>query len=373
MSKTLYLLDGMALAYRAHFALIRSPIYTSKGFNSSAIFGFTGTLIELITKKQPSHLAVVFDTSAPTARHILHPEYKAQREAMPEDLAAAMPHLSRVADAFGIPVLKMDGYEADDIIGTLAHRAEADGFDEIFMVTPDKDFGQLVTEKIKMYRPGRKGDGGEILGVDEIIEKWDIERVDQVIDMLGLCGDVSDNIPGIPGIGPKTAAKLLKAYDNVDNIIAHVDELKGKQQERVRDNAEQARLSKTLATIQLDVPIEAEWDSIQLDAPSKDKLVPLFAEFEFRTLGKRIFGNDFKIQEAATDLVLMSEDDEQAQAAQPTTGSTPPSVPLDFLTDISLNPFAATTPNYRIPPSPPTLPHLPPQLRPAAPLAPPHL
>jgi DNA polymerase-1 len=344
MSKTLYLLDGMALAYRAHFALIRSPIYTSKGFNSSAIFGFTGTLIELITKKQPSHLAVVFDTSAPTARHILHPQYKAQREAMPEDLSAAMPHLSRVAEAFGIPVIKMDGYEADDIIGTLAHRAEADGFDEVFMVTPDKDFGQLVTEKIKMYRPSRQGDGAEILGVDEIKAKWDIARVDQVIDMLGLCGDVSDNIPGIPGIGPKTAAKLLAAYDNVDNIIAHVDELKGKQQERVRDNAEQARLSKTLATIQLDVPIKADWESLRLDQPDKEKLIPLFAEFEFRTLGKRIFGSDFSIQEAATDLVLISEDDEKKTSVKSAQSG---DLQMDLLPDIAFKKFADVTTNYR--------------------------
>lgn len=363
MSKTLYLLDGMALAYRAHFALIRSPIYTSKGFNSSAIFGFTGTLIELITKKQPSHLAVVFDTSAPTARHILHPEYKAQREAMPEDLAAAMPHLSRVADAFGIPVLKMDGYEADDIIGTLAHRAEADGFDEIFMVTPDKDFGQLVTEKVKMYRPSRGGDGAEILGVDEIKEKWDIVRVDQVIDMLGLCGDVSDNIPGVPGIGPKTAAKLLKAYDNVDNIIAHVDELKGKQQERMRDNAEQARLSKTLATIQLDVPIDADWDSLQLDTPSKDKLVPLFAEFEFRTLGKRIFGSDFTIQEASSDLVLMSEDDEKAQASTKKTNETSGDLQMDLLPAVTFKTFADIQTDYRIADSAGTLKQLTDELR----------
>ena len=354
MPKTLYLLDGMALAYRAHFALIRSPIYTSKGFNSSAIFGFTGTLIELITKKQPSHLAVVFDTSAPTARHILHPEYKAQREAMPEDLAAAMPHLSRVAEAFGIPVLKMDGYEADDIIGTLAHRAEADGFDEVFMVTPDKDFGQLVTEKIKMYRPSRQGDGAEILGVDEIKAKWDIIRVDQVIDMLGLCGDVSDNIPGVPGIGPKTAAKLLAAYDNVDNIITHVDELKGKQQERVRDNAEQARLSKTLATIQLDVPIDAEWDSLRLDPPSQDKLVPLFAEFEFRTLAKRIFGSDFTIQEASSELVLMSEDDEKTKAKQPAADSSG-DLQLDLLPAVTYTTFADTKTDYRIADSAETL------------------
>jgi DNA polymerase-1 len=362
MPKTLYLLDGMALAYRAHFALIRSPIYTSKGFNSSAIFGFTGTLIELITKKQPSHLAVVFDTSAPTARHILHPEYKAQREAMPEDLAAAMPHLSRVAEAFGIPVLKMDGYEADDIIGTLAHRAEADGFDEVFMVTPDKDFGQLVTEKIKMYRPSRQGDGAEILGVDEIKAKWDIIRVDQVIDMLGLCGDVSDNIPGVPGIGPKTAAKLLAAYDNVDNIIAHVDELKGKQQERVRDNAEQARLSKTLATIQLDVPIDAEWDNLRLDAPSQDKLVPLFAEFEFRTLAKRIFGSDFTIQEASSELVLMSEDDEKTKAKQPAADSSG-DLQLDLLPAVTYTTFTDTKTDYRIADSADTLQQLTDELR----------
>ena len=362
MPKTLYLLDGMALAYRAHFALIRSPIYTSKGFNSSAIFGFTGTLIELITKKQPSHLAVVFDTSAPTARHILHPEYKAQREAMPEDLAAAMPHLSRVAEAFGIPVLKMDGYEADDIIGTLAHRAEADGFDEVFMVTPDKDFGQLVTEKIKMYRPSRQGDGAEILGVDEIKAKWDIIRVDQVIDMLGLCGDVSDNIPGVPGIGPKTAAKLLAAYDNVDNIIAHVDELKGKQQERVRDNAEQARLSKTLATIQLDVPIDADWDNLRLDAPSQDKLVPLFAEFEFRTLAKRIFGSDFTIQEASSELVLMSEDDEKTQSKQPAADSSG-DLQLDLLPAVTYTTFTDTKTDYRIADSADTLQQLTDELR----------
>jgi DNA polymerase-1 len=362
MPKTLYLLDGMALAYRAHFALIRSPIYTSKGFNSSAIFGFTGTLIELITKKQPSHLAVVFDTSAPTARHILHPEYKAQREAMPEDLAAAMPHLSRVAEAFGIPVLKMDGYEADDIIGTLAHRAEADGFDEVFMVTPDKDFGQLVTEKIKMYRPSRQGDGAEILGIEEIKAKWDIIRVDQVIDMLGLCGDVSDNIPGVPGIGPKTAAKLLAAYDNVDNIIAHVDELKGKQQERVRDNAEQARLSKTLATIQLDVPIDADWDNLRLDAPSQDKLVPLFAEFEFRTLAKRIFGSDFTIQEASSELVLMSEDDEKTQSKQPAADSSG-DLQLDLLPAVTYTTFTDTKTDYRIADSADTLQQLTDELR----------
>ncbi len=343
--KSLYLLDGMALAYRAHFALIRSPIYTSKGFNTSAIFGFTATLIDLITKQKPSHLAVVFDTSAPTERHEIHPEYKANREDMPEDLAAAMPHLDRVAEAFGIPVLKLDGYEADDIIGTLAHRAEADGFDEIYMVTPDKDFGQLVTEKIKMYRPGRKGDGAEIWGVEEIKEKWGIARVDQVIDMLGLCGDAVDNIPGVPGIGPKTAEKLLAKYDTVEGLLEHVDELKGKQQEKVRDNADQARLSKKLATIQLDVPIEASWEDIVLEAPDQEKLVPIFAEFEFRTLGKRIFGADFSVQDAATDLVLMSEDDEKSQGTPSSSSSSPQ---LDLIPDISFKKLADIQTDYRI-------------------------
>jgi DNA polymerase-1 len=350
--KSLYLLDGMALAYRAHFALIRSPIYTSQGFNTSAIFGFTATLIELITKQKPTHLAVVFDTSAPTERHRLHPEYKAQREDMPEDLAAAMPHLDRIAEAFGIPVLKLDGYEADDIIGTLAHRAEADGFEAIYMVTPDKDFGQLVTEKIKMYRPSRKGDAPEIWGIDEIKEKWGIARVDQVIDMLSLCGDVSDNIPGVPGIGPKTAEKLLAKYDTVEGLLAHVDELKGKQQEKVREHADQARLSKQLATIQLDVPIEADWDAIEVAPPDPEKLVPIFAEFEFRTLGKRIFGADFSVQEAATDLVLMSEDDEQAAKSQApgsqNAASASSGQALELIPNIAFKKLADFETDYRI-------------------------
>jgi DNA polymerase-1 len=344
--KSLYLLDGMALAYRAHFALIRSPIYTSQGFNTSAIFGFTATLIELMTKRQPSHMAVVFDTDAPTARHELYQAYKAHREDMPEDLSAALPHLDRIAAAFGLPVLKQDGYEADDIIGTLARRAEADGFDEIYMVTPDKDFGQLVTEKIKMYRPSRKGDGAEIWGIKEICEKWGIERVEQVIDMLGLCGDASDNIPGVPGIGPKTAEKLLAQYDTVEGLLEHVDELKGKQQEKVRDNAEQALLSKKLATIQLDVPVELAWDDLQLDEPDQEKLVPIFAEFEFRTLGKRIFGSDFSTQQAAQDLVLQSEDDEK-KSTSGTSGAASAGGQLDLIPAMQLQRLADLQTDYR--------------------------
>lgn len=338
MQKSLYLLDGMALAYRSHFAFMRSPITTSKGFNTSAIYGFTATLVELIAKQKPSHLALVFDTSAPTERHRIHPEYKANREAMPEELAEALPHLDRIAHAFGIPTIRLDGYEADDIIGTLAHRAEAEGFDAIFMVTPDKDFGQLVTPRIKMYRPGRGGDDPEILDPDAICEKWDITRVDQVIDMLGLCGDTADNIPGVPGIGPKTAAKLLAQYDTLENLLEHTDELKGKQQERLRDNAEQARLSKTLATIQLDVPYSCQWDDLQLDQPDPEKITPLLVEFEFRTLGKRIFGTDYTHQQLAEELVLRGEDapaDTQTDATAQLDLLNP--TPFKTLTDIEVD------------------------------------
>lgn len=347
MSGSLYLLDGMALAYRAHFALIRNPVYTSGGFNTSAIFGFTATLIELMTNRRPDHLAVVFDTDAPTERHELHAEYKANREEMPEDLAAALPHLSRIAEAFDIPVLKRDGYEADDIIGTLAHRAIADGFDEVFMVTPDKDFGQLVTDSIKMYRPSRQGDGAEILGVEEVKKKWGIQRVEQVIDMLGLCGDSSDNIPGVPGIGPKTAEKLLASYDTVENLIEHAEELKGKQQERIREHAEQAHLSKKLATIQLDVPIEINWDDLRLRSPEPEKIAPLFAEFEFRTLGKRLFGSGFVASETPPDLVLRSEDDEQETNDNAASGATetppPQALSLDKIHDLETSYAVADT------------------------------
>jgi DNA polymerase-1 len=206
--KTLFLLDGMALVYRAHFAFMRTPVMTSKGVNASALLGFTNTLNDLLKKFNPSHLAVVFDTSAPTGRHQLFPEYKAQRDEMPEDLRAAIPNVKRMVEAFNIPVLELDGYEADDIIGTLARRAEEiDPEIEVYMVTPDKDFAQLVTARTKIYKPGRGGGEAEIIGVDEVLDKWEVERPEQVIDILGLWGDASDNIPGIPGIGSSAASR----------------------------------------------------------------------------------------------------------------------------------------------------------------------
>ena len=290
----LFLLDGMALVYRAHFALIRSPIFTSKGVNTSAIFGFANTLVELLEKQKPSHLAVVFDTSAPTERHKIFPEYKAQRDAMPEDLSKAIPGVKRLVKAFDLPVLEWDGYEADDIIGTLAHRVEKEASGcEVFMVTPDKDFAQLVSDVVSIYKPGRQGGDAEIIGIAEVKEKWGVERAEQVIDILGLWGDASDNIPGFPGVGEKTAKKLIGQFGSIEELLKNTDQLKGKQKENVENFGEQAQLSKRLATILLDAPVELDWGSLKVGEPDREALASLFVEFEFNALGKRLLGNDF--------------------------------------------------------------------------------
>src|ERR1700759_4702567 len=294
--KKLFLLDGMALIYRAHFALSKTPRFTSGGLNTSAVMGFTNTLLDVLKKEKPTHMAVVFDTDAPTERHTDFEGYKAHRESMPEDLSAALPYIFKLILGFNIPVITSDGYEADDIIGTLAKKAEAKGY-QVYCMTPDKDFAQLVSDNIFIYKPARMGNEMEILGVPEVLAKWEIERVEQVIDILGLWGDAVDNIPGIPGIGEKTAKTLIKQYGSVEGIIAHVDELKGKLQENVRTYAEQGLLSKKLATINLNSPVELDEAGLEMCAPSKDLLEPLFAELEFRTLGKRVFGDDFSITE----------------------------------------------------------------------------
>lgn len=298
MSNKLFLLDGMALIYRAHFALSKSPRFTTGGLNTSAVFGFANTLLEVLKKENPSHIAVVFDTEAPTDRHVEFTDYKAHREAMPEDLSSALPYVYKLIEGFNIPVITSDGYEADDIIGTLAKKAEKEGF-QVYCMTPDKDFAQLVSENIFIYKPARMGNGAEILGVKEVLEKWEIERVDQVIDILGLWGDAVDNIPGIPGIGEKTAKDLIKRYGSMENIIANSHELKGKQKENVENFAEQGLLSKRLATILLDAPVDFDAEEFKLIEPSKELLEPLFAELEFRTLGKRVFGEEFSIAEAS--------------------------------------------------------------------------
>ncbi|QEC51785.1 DNA polymerase I [Anseongella ginsenosidimutans] len=294
MDKRLFLLDGMALAYRAYFALIRAPRMTSGGMNTSAVFGFANTILDLLKKEQPTHMAVVFDTQAPTDRHIGFEGYKANRQEMPEDLSVAMPYIFRLIEGFNIPVLTSDGFEADDIIGTLAKKAEKESF-ITYMVTPDKDFGQLVSDKIFIYKPGIRGGDVEIMGVQEILEKWSIDRVEQVIDILGLWGDAVDNIPGIPGIGEKTAKQLIKTYGSIENLIANSSQLKGKQKENVEAHAEQGLLSKRLATILLDAPVELDIEKLLIEEPDREKLEQLFAELEFRTLGKRVFGEEFTI------------------------------------------------------------------------------
>jgi DNA polymerase-1 len=294
--KKLFLLDGMALIYRAHFALSKSPRFTSGGLNTSAVMGFTNTLLDVLKKERPTHMAVVFDTDAPTERHTEYEKYKAHREAMPEDLSKAMPYIFKVVLGFNIPLITSDGYEADDIIGTLAKKAEAKGY-QVYCMTPDKDFAQLVSPNIHIYKPARMGNEMEILGVKEVLAKWEIERVEQVIDILGLWGDAVDGIPGIPGIGEKTAKALIKQYGSVEEIIAHSHELKGKMRENVEQFAEQGLMSKRLATINLNSPVELDEAGLEMCAPSKELLEPLFAELEFRTLGRRVFGDDFSITE----------------------------------------------------------------------------
>jgi DNA polymerase-1 len=294
--KKLFLLDGMALIYRAHFALSKNPRFTSSGLNTSAVMGFTNTLLEVLRKEKPTHMAVVFDTDAPTERHTEYEKYKAHRETMPEDLSKALPYIFKVVLGFNIPLITSDGYEADDIIGTLAKKAEQKGY-QVYCMTPDKDFAQLVSENIRIYKPARMGNDMEILGVKEVLEKWEIERPEQVIDILGLWGDAVDGIPGIPGVGEKTAKTLIKQYGSVEEIIAHSHELKGKLRENVEQFAEQGLMSKRLATINLNSPVELDEAGLEMCAPSKDLLEPLFAELEFRTLGRRVFGDDFSITE----------------------------------------------------------------------------
>ena len=290
----LFLLDGMALVYRAHFAFIRNPIRTSKGVNTSAIFGFATTLLDLLEKQKPTHLGLVFDTDQPTFRHEEFPAYKAQRDEMPEELSAAIPLVRKFAEAFRIPVLTADGWEADDIIGTLARRAEATGDFEVFMVTPDKDFAQLVTEKIRIYKPGRQGGEVEILGPEEIRAQWEVQNPLHVIDVLGLWGDASDNIPGVPGVGEKTAKKLISTYGSVEGVLENLGDLKGKQKEAFETHRDQALLCKRLATIATDAPIDVSWEQLLVEEPDKEALAPLLIELEFNALGRRVLGEGFK-------------------------------------------------------------------------------
>ncbi|HEY2082369.1 MAG TPA: 5'-3' exonuclease H3TH domain-containing protein, partial [Verrucomicrobiae bacterium] len=327
MAKRLFLLDGMALVYRAHFALIARPIFTSKGVNSSALYGFTQTLLEILSKQQPTHIAVAFDTEAPTPRHTIFPEYKATRQAMPEDLSAALPHVRRMLEAFHVPILECDGYEADDIIGTLARRAEKEGF-QTYMVTPDKDFGQLVDENTFLYRPSRQGDGIEIMGIAEIQKRWGIQRTEQVIDVLALMGDSVDNVPGVPGIGEKTATKLVAEFGTVENLLARTGELKGKLKENLENNRDAALLSKKLVTLLCDAPCEYELESLKLRPPDEEKVKEMLIEWEFNSIGKRLFGEDFKagrgFQSSAPAATASTREQPERAEKNPTLEQLPP-------------------------------------------------
>lgn len=294
MEKKLFLLDGMGLVYRAHFALIARPIFNSKGVNTSALYGFTQTLLEILRNQQPTHIAVAFDSDKPTERHAQFAEYKATRQAMPEDLTIAIPAVLRMLQAFRIQTLTCEGYEADDLIGTLVRRAQLQGFTS-FMVTSDKDFAQLVTESIFLYKPGRMGDPAQILGSREICTRWGVSSPEQVIDILALMGDSIDNIPGVPGIGEKTAIKLISQFGSVENVIARADELSGKTRESILKFSEQALLSKRLVTLHCNVPCEVDLQSLRIQQRDDEMLKSLFVEFEFSSIGRRLFGEDFKI------------------------------------------------------------------------------
>jgi len=286
--KKLFLLDAMALIYRAFYALNKNPRINSKGMNTSAVLGFANTLLDVIKNEKPTHLGVAFDTQAPTTRAEEYIEYKANRQAMPEDLANSLPYIVKLIEGFNIPVLFVDGYEADDIIGTLVKKAEDKGFTS-FMMTSDKDFGQLVSENTFIFRPAYMGNKAETLGVKEVCERFEIEKPEQVTDILGLWGDASDNIPGIPGIGEKTAKKLIATYGSLENVIAHVDDFKGKMAQNIREFAQQGIDSKRWATIILDVPIDLDEEALKLKLPDFDGLKVLFEELEFKTYAKRVF------------------------------------------------------------------------------------
>jgi DNA polymerase-1 len=289
--KKLFLLDAMALIYRAHFAFGKNPRITSKGLNTGSILGFMNVVLDVLRKEKPTHIAVAYDTAAPTFRHQMAPSYKAQRQAQPEDITVAIPYTKKILEAMNIPVLVKEGFEADDIIGTIAKRASHHGY-EVYMMTPDKDYGQLVEDHVFLYKPAFMGNATEVWGIPEVLNRWGVERIDQVVDILGLQGDAVDNIPGIPGIGEKSAQKLIAEFGSIENMIANVDKLKGKQQELVRQYADQARLSRQLAIIDINVPVEFDEETFRCQESNKEALIQLLDELEFRTIKKKLFGDD---------------------------------------------------------------------------------
>lgn len=306
--KRLFLLDAYALIYRAYYALMRNPRITSKGLNTSAIFGFCNTLDEILRKENPSHIAVCFDPAGPTFRHEKYPEYKAGREKQPEDITIAVPYIKDIIRAWNIPVIEREGFEADDVIGTLSRLAEKEGF-VTYMMTPDKDYGQLVTEKVFMYRPSLRGEGFEIRGPEQVCDRYGIESPVQVIDLLALEGDASDNIPGCPGVGEKTAARLIKEFGSVENLLDNVDKLKGALKAKVENNADQIRFSKYLATIRTDVPLgELTIDSLIRRPADIEKLLGIYKKLEFRTFMKRLTGATSQSESRKEDEIKVSNE-----------------------------------------------------------------
>ncbi|SFF54516.1 DNA polymerase I [Thermoflexibacter ruber] len=314
--KKLFLLDAFALIYRAHFAFSKNPRINSKGMNTGAVLGFTNTLLDIINNEKPTHIGVAFDTSAPTFRHVTFDAYKAQRQEQPEDITIAVPYIKRLCTAFQIPILELDGYEADDIIGTIAKKAEK-GHYEVYMMTPDKDYAQLVDEHIFLYKPAYLGNEVDKLGVKEVLAKWEIQNVNQVTDILGLQGDAVDNIPGIPGIGAKTAVKLIAEFGSVENLVANADKLKGKQKENVEQFGQQGILSKQLATIDTNVPIEFDEETLRYKGFNPELLKSLFDELEFRTLSRKLFG-DSDANSFASDNIRKDETTKSAKAQKNT-------------------------------------------------------
>ena len=299
--KKLFLLDAYALIFRAYYAFIKNPRINSKGLNTSAIFGFTNTLLDLLEKEKPTHIAVVFDHKSENVRKQEYKEYKANRDATPEDIKLSEPYIRAIIEGFNIPILEAQGYEADDVIGTLAKKAEKQGF-ITYMMTPDKDFAQLVSENIFMFKPARGGNGPEVIGVKEVCEKFGINHPEQVIDILGMWGDAVDNIPGIPGVGEKTAAKLVQQYGSMEGLYEHTHELKGKMKEKVEANKELAFLSKKLATILLDAPVEFEPNSLIMEEPNKEVLLELFTELEFRRTAEKVLGQSISFGQSNSNI-----------------------------------------------------------------------
>jgi DNA polymerase I len=287
-AKKLFLLDAYALIFRSYYAFIKNPRITSKGLNTSAIFGFLLTLEEVLQKKKPSHIAVVFDTPTPTFRHEMYKEYKANRDETPEDIRKAVPYIKRLLEAYRIPIIDCPGYEADDVIGTLSRKASEKGY-VTYMMTPDKDFAQLVSDNVYMYKPSRSGNESITWGVDDIKREFGVERPIQVVDILGLMGDAADNIPGAPGIGPKTAMKLISEYGSIEEVFNNTDKLKGKVKEIIENNKEQIELSRKLATIEVNAPVELNEKDLVTEVPDREKLKALFDELEFRTTAARVF------------------------------------------------------------------------------------